>query len=83
MGIVNIVLWILNILSLLILVRALMSWFDPSFRSSIGRAIFDITEPVLAPLRRVIPPMGAIDISTIVAIVLIQILGRLIASSGA
>jgi YggT family protein len=78
---VNLILWILQALSLLLLARALMSWFDPSFQSTIGKAIFSVTEPILAPIRQVIPAMGMLDLSTIVAIILIQIISRLISSS--
>ncbi len=78
---VNLLLWILNILSLLLLARALMSWFDPSFRSTIGRAIFSVTEPILAPIRQVLPRTGMLDLSTLIGIVLIQIISRLIVSS--
>ncbi len=78
---VNMILWILNLLSLLLLVRALMSWFDPSFQSTIGKAIFGVTEPILAPIRQVLPRMGMLDLSIIVAIILIQIISRLIVSS--
>ncbi|MGI8404610.1 MAG: YggT family protein [Thermomicrobiales bacterium] len=78
---VNLILWILNLLSLLLLVRALMSWFDPGFQSTIGKAIFSVTEPILAPIRQVLPRMGMLDLSIIVAIILIQIISRLIVSS--
>ncbi len=78
---VNLILWILQALSLLLLARALMSWFDPSFQSTFGKAIFSVTEPILAPIRQVIPAMGVLDLSTIVAIILIQIISRLISSS--
>lgn len=78
---VNLILWILQALSLLLLARALMSWFDPSFQSTIGKAIFSVTEPILAPIRQVIPAIGMLDLSTIVAIILIQIISRLISSS--
>jgi YggT family protein len=38
----------------------------------------DVTDPVIAPLRRVIPPVGMLDLSFIVAIILIQVLQRLL-----
>ncbi|HWV35284.1 MAG TPA: YggT family protein [Thermomicrobiales bacterium] len=78
---VSLLLWILNLLSLLLLARAIFSWFDPGFTSTIGRAIHDITEPILAPIRQVLPPMGMLDLSTIVGIILIQIISRLIVSA--
>jgi YggT family protein len=37
-----------------------------------------VTDPVISPLRRVIPPVGMLDLSFIVAIILIQVLQRLL-----
>jgi YggT family protein len=80
-GIAEILLWVLNILSLLLIARALISWVDPGFNWSISRALFTATEPILQPIRQVMPNTGMFDFSTVVAIVLIQILSRLIAQS--
>ena len=40
----------------------------------------DVSEPVLAPFRRIIPPLGPLDLSPIIAIILLQLVGGLIAS---
>jgi YggT family protein len=77
---VSLINFLFTILTILIIGRALMSWFDPGLRSTIGRLLFDITEPIIAPIRRVVPPLGMFDISPIVAILLIQLVGRLITS---
>jgi YggT family protein len=70
-----------NILFLAILLRACLSWFAVDTRaSSAGRLLDDITEPIMGPLRRVIPPIGSIDVSPLVAMLLIQFAGNLIAS---
>ncbi len=51
--------------------RAIFSWFPPGSSSgglaTINRLLMDLTEPVLAPLRRVIPPVGMFDVSFMVA----------------
>ena len=51
--------------------RAILSWIPPSPgpMASISRVLFDITEPVLAPMRRIIPPTGVIDLSFLVLII--------------
>lgn len=57
--------------------RAILSWFPYSPTSplnGIRRVIFAITEPVLAPFRRIIPPIGMIDISFLVAIIVVQLI---------
>ena len=57
-----------------------MSWFP--LNSSAARSVMDvvvrITEPVLGPIRRALPSFGGLDISPIVAILLLSILTRLI-----
>lgn len=81
MGIESLLLTILNIYSFVLFGRAIMSWFDPTFTSSIGRIVYDVTEPVIAPIRQVIPPIAGLDLSIMVAIFLVIILQRLIASA--
>jgi YggT family protein len=76
--ILSILLWALQLLTFALIGRALLSWIDPRMQWSISRILADITDPVIAPLRRVIPPIGMIDISFIVAILLIQMLMRLL-----
>lgn len=76
--ILQILLMALQILTYALLGRALLSWIDPRQQWAISRVLAEITDPVIAPLRRVIPPIGMIDISFIVAILLIQVLQRLL-----
>jgi YggT family protein len=38
----------------------------------------DITEPILGPIRRILPPLGGIDLSPLVAIILIQVISNLL-----
>jgi len=81
MELASILLAILNILSLLLIARALFSWFDPRFTSTIGRMLFQITEPIIAPIRQVVPPMGMLDLSIMVTLFLLIILRQLVASA--
>lgn len=76
--ILQILLMALQILTYALLGRALLSWVDPRQQWAISRVLAEITDPVIAPLRRVIPPIGMIDLSFIVAILLIQVLQRLL-----
>jgi YggT family protein len=62
------------ILQFAIIIRALMSWFNPSPENPIVRLVIEITEPVLAPLRRIVPKIGMIDITPIVAILLMNVI---------
>jgi YggT family protein len=65
-----------QILTFAIIARALLSWFpirpgNPFYPLLV--ILHQITEPILAPLRRLIPMIGMFDISPIVALVLLQL----------
>jgi YggT family protein len=72
---------ILQILSLLIVARALASWFDPQYQSQIGQFLYNATEPIIGPIRQVIPSLGMIDISPIIALLLIQLLQQILVAA--
>lgn len=67
-----------NALTLIIVGRALLSWVDPGLRSPVGRILVDITEPILGPIRRVLPSAGGIDFSPIIAIIALQFIRQFI-----
>ena len=59
-----------------LLLRAVFSWFPPpgGGAATLYRMLMDLTEPVLAPLRRVIPPVGMFDLSFTVLFIFLFIL---------
>jgi len=61
--------------------RALLSWFDPGMRSSVGQLLFRITEPIIGPIRRYIPSLGMFDISPIIALLILYFLRGLLVSA--
>jgi YggT family protein len=63
---------LLQILSIAILVRVLLTWFPIDQSNPIIKLLFDVTEPVLAPFRRIIPRIGMFDLSPIAAMLVIQ-----------
>jgi YggT family protein len=65
-------------LTALILGRVLLSWFDPAGRSQLGSFVYSTTEPILAPVRRRLPPTGALDLSPMIVLIVLSILLRLI-----
>jgi YggT family protein len=67
---------ILAILWLLVLGRILMSWVDPTGRSQLGALLIQATEPILAPVRRVLPPMGMFDFSSLLVLLVLGALWR-------
>jgi YggT family protein len=63
----------------LILIRVLLSWVRINPYHPAVQILHQITDPVLEPLRRLIPPIGgAIDISPVVALILLEILHRIV-----
>jgi YggT family protein len=65
---------LLQILWIAILIRVLLSWFPIDPYNPIVRVLFEITEPVLAPFRRVIPRIGMFDLSPLAALLVIQLI---------
>ncbi len=71
---------ILSILYWLILIRALISWVNPDPFNPVVQFLNRVTEPILQPIRRLLPPMG-IDISPIIAFLAIIFLKSFLVST--
>ena len=71
---INLFVFVFNIL---LLARVVWSWFNPQPQGGIGAFLFDITEPILAPIRRVLPKSEMLDFSPLVAYLLLQLLSLL------
>ncbi|MFF2445924.1 YggT family protein [Neobacillus sp. NPDC058068] len=64
---------VIRIYSYALIVYILMSWFPNARESSIGQFLARICEPYLEPFRKIIPPIGMMDISPIVAILVLNL----------
>lgn len=75
LSLVRLLISLLDIYSLVIIVRALISWVSPDPYNPIIRILYKLTEPVLRPLRRLAPPrkLGGLDLSPMIALLLIQL----------
>ena len=72
-----IVFWALQVYQLILLARVLMTWIpNLDYSNPIARFLYQTTEPVLAPIRSALPPMGGIDLSPLVVFLGISILMR-------
>ncbi|NOZ51367.1 MAG: YggT family protein [Chloroflexi bacterium] len=69
-----------QILSWAIIIRILLSWVRIDPYHPLIRLLDQITEPILAPIRNILPSAGGFDFSPIVAIVLLSLLQRLVLS---
>lgn len=68
-GLISIV---FRVLYLAILARVLVSWVNPNPYHPAVQILYQVTEPILAPIRRYLPPTGMIDFSPLVAIILLE-----------
>ncbi len=79
MGFVAVLLRSLVIVAwLVVLGRVLMSWIDPRFERPLSQFVYSLTEPFLAPIRRVLPQTGAFDFSPIVLLLGLGLLMRIV-----
>ncbi|WP_078380968.1 YggT family protein [Sutcliffiella halmapala] len=73
MGLVfNLIEQLVGFYMIALIIYIFMSWFPGARESSIGRVLGRICEPYLEMFRRIIPPLGMIDISPIVAILVLR-----------
>lgn len=63
---------------MVIFLRVILSWVNPDPRNPVVSMLYSLSEPVLAPARRIIPPLGGLDLSPLIVLVLLQALQILI-----
>ena len=63
-----------EVLSFAIFFRVILSWFSPRPTNVLAVILFRVTEPLLAPLRHIIPRIGIFDITPLVAIILLRLI---------
>jgi YggT family protein len=82
-AIVDFVGWLLDIYSWIIIAAALMSWVSPDPRNPIVMFLRQVTEPVLNPVRRLLPPWktGGLDLSPLIVLLVIQFVDRVVLRS--
>lgn len=78
---IRVISFLFDLWSFAILARVFLSWMNISPYHPVVRALDKVTEPILAPLRRVVPPIGMVDITPIVALLLVQLLERVVISA--
>ena len=73
-GLIGIFSLFLKIIFWSMIISVILSWVAPGSRSPGAELVYQITEPVLAPFRRLIPNLGGLDISPIFAFIAIQLI---------
>ena len=70
LGILCFLLWVL------VFGRVLLSWFDPSGQSAPARFLIGMTEPILAPIRNLLPQSGMMDFSGLIVLIVLGFIWR-------
>ena len=72
--------WALSLYSWVVIAAALISWVSPDPRNPVVMFLRQVTEPVLAPVRRLLPPWrtGGLDLSPLIVLVAIQFVERVV-----
>lgn len=70
---------VLTLLFWILVIRALLSWFSQG-RSPVEYVMHQLTEPLLRPVRRILPPLGGLDLSVLVVLIALQFLNILFSS---
>lgn len=72
----------LNLYTFTLFIQAILSWVGPGVSNPAGSILWSINEPLLRPVRRLIPPLSGLDLSPLVAILVLQVLNRLVPLHG-
>jgi YggT family protein len=75
---IEIIIILCQVLAIIIFVRAILSWFATSPNSQVVLFLDRITEPILAPLRRIVPRLGMVDITPMIAIIILLLIASLL-----
>ena len=68
---------LLYALTILVLARVILSWVDPRGSNSLSLLVIQLTEPMLAPIRRLLPSTGMLDFSPTILLLGLLLLTRL------
>jgi YggT family protein len=65
---------LLDLYSLIVLVAVILSWSRVDPRNPVSIIVHSLTEPILGPIRRALPPMGGLDFSPMLLLLVLQVL---------
>lgn len=71
----------LLIMQFAIIGRAILSWFDRTGQNPISQVLIQLTDPIIAPIRQIMPRTGMIDLSPMITIFAIIILRQILATA--
>jgi YggT family protein len=74
----KIIFLVVNLYFVTILVEAILSWTNASQRNPVAGLLWNINAPLLQPVRKLIPPLGGLDLSPLVVLILLQVVNILL-----
>ena len=77
-ALLKLIVLVLNLYTFALFVQAVLSWVGPGVNNPAGNLLWVMNEPLLKPVRRVIPPMSGLDLSPLAVILALQFLNLLI-----
>lgn len=79
--IVLIAFYLIKALVLLIFISSVLSWFRPDPRNRFVKLVRTLVDPLIHPIQRIIPPVGGMDLSPLIAFVILLLLQSLLQKS--
>ncbi len=76
--VLKLVMMVINVFLVAIIVQVVLSWVSPGTYSPVNAVLYSLTNPVLQPFRRIIPPLSGIDLSPLFALIALQVARMLI-----
>lgn len=76
--VLSVLLTFITVMQFAIVGRAILSWFDRSQSNPVSQFLVQLTEPMIAPVRAILPSMGMIDLSPLVTILILLVLRQML-----
>ena len=77
-NLIDLVQVVATVFTLLVLIRVILSWFGPSLDHPLIGLVHRVTEPVMGPASRLLPPMGGFDFSPVLVLFGVQIVENIV-----
>lgn len=81
-AVLKILVLMVNLYTFTLFVQAILSWLGPGVNNPASNVLWSLNEPLLRPVRRIIPPVSGLDLAPLVLMLLLQVLARLIPLPG-
>lgn len=77
-GLLKLMVLLVNLWTFTLFIQAIMSWLGPGVNNPASNILWSLNEPLLRPVRRIIPAMSGLDLSPLAVMLVLQVISRLI-----